>query len=57
MQMGRNNWIGFYSITTSNDEISVSSSLTLIHDKSTLLTPASACFTVHKTIQNALDII
>ena len=55
--MGRNNWIGFYSITTSNDEISVSSSLTLIHDKSTLLTPASACFTVHKTIQNALDII
>ncbi len=55
--MGRNNRIDFYSRTTSNDEIVVTSIIALIHEKSTLITPASACLTAHETLQNALDII
>ncbi len=55
--MGRNNRIVFYSISTSNDEIVVTSILALMNEKSTLITPASACLTAHETTQNALDII
>jgi len=55
--MGRNNRIGFYSITTSNDEIVVTSILALMNEKSAFITPASACLTAHETLQNALDII
>ena len=55
--MGRNNRIDFYSRTTSNDEIVVTSSFALMNEKSTLFMPASPCLTAHETIQNALDII
>ena len=37
MQMGRNNRIIFYSISTSNDEIVVTSILALIDEKSAFL--------------------
>ena len=42
--MGRNNRIGFYSISTSNDEIVVTSSLALMNEKSMLITPGKCMF-------------